>query len=100
MAEVRLSFSTVAPMARSILNSSSVSWMSGTFSSTQRPQALGPAAQTRDLMGEIVPVERLALERKAAVELLRAVYNEFLHWAILVIFYIFDIMHSMKMTAY
>lgn len=35
-----------------------------------------------------------------SVELLRAVYNEFLHWAILVIFYIFDIMHSMKMTAY
>ena len=35
-----------------------------------------------------------------SVELLRTVYNEFLHWAILVIFYIFDIMHSMKMTAY
>lgn len=35
-----------------------------------------------------------------SVELLRAVYNEFLHWIILVIFYIFDIMHSMKMTAY
>ena len=88
IAEVRLSFSTVAPMARSILNSSSVSWMSGTFSSTQRPRASTVAGIFRAASGNF------------SVELLRAVYNEFLHWIILVIFYIFDIIHFMKMTAY